>query len=73
MNKDVKLGNLKQARAFLHQEQNRFRTRQEKLKKFDNLDLYVKMNLANKLKRYKGAYYFLSEYDKIYIVDNFLT
>jgi hypothetical protein len=43
------------------------------LKKFDSLDLYVKMDLANKLKRYKGAYYFLSEYDKIYIVDNFLT
>lgn len=70
--KNDNLGNLKKGISFVRQQQEFYRSREAKIKKFDNLDLYEKMNLYYKHKRQKHLC-FIRDIDKIEIVDKYLS
>lgn len=68
MEANDKLGNLKQAQAYLHSEQARFRSRQEAINKFDNLPLNERQSLFNSYKGCKHHICFINEYAKLKIM-----
>jgi hypothetical protein len=62
--------NLMEAVIFERQQRNIHSTMQAKVKQFNNLDLYERMKLGNAHKHYKGGYRYLSDGDKVTIINN---
>ena len=68
MTKNDSLGSLKEAQKFLHQEQQRFKNRQQAIEKFDSLPLNEKRILYRKYKGNNHHVCFATDYDKLKII-----
>ena len=68
MVKNDSIGSLKQAQAYLHSEQTRFRNRQQAMNDFDKLPLNERQSLYRKYKGNNHNVCFITEYEKLKVM-----